>query len=581
MSRRILLLLTCLIGGGFLSLGISVPRAVPDEPTPFAAFVDDYFDGVFAWGPSTATQVGFHQYDDRFEDRSAAAVARRVAQLKLQRGRLASLRERNLSSKDAIDAEVLDGLIRAELLDLETLQTWRLNPMEYVALPGGAVDALMKRTFAPPGQRLRAIVARLRAAPALLQTLRVNVTNPPREFTNLAQRLAAGSVGFFRDDVAAWAREAAGNDADLLRSFTAANSDLVCSLEQTVTWLKDDLLPQSKGSYALGAEHFAQKLRYEELVDIPLPRLLAIGEANLQRDYDAFVATARQINPQLSPGAVMQSLSNDHPSADDLIPSARRTIEKIRQFLIDHHIVTVPSDVRPTVQETPPYARNGSFASMDTPGPYETRATEAFYYVTPVEKEWDAKHREEHLRLFNTPVMQLITIHEAFPGHYIQFLYAKQYPTKTRKLASCNTNAEGWAHYTEQMMVDEGYGNGDPKIRLAQLSEALLRDCRYVVGIKLHTQGMTVAEGKKVFIEKGFQQPAVAFEEARRGAYDPTYLYYTLGKLQILKLRADYRQAQGSAYRLQAFHDAFVRQGAIPIKLIRRILLPGDREPAL
>ncbi len=218
---------------------------------------------------------------------------------------------------------------------------------------------------------------------------------------------------------------------------------------------------------------------------------------------------------------------------------------------------------------------------MDTPGPFEAKATEAFYYVTPTEKDWDAKHKEEHLRLFNLPVLDIITIHEAFPGHYVQFLYAKQFPTKTRKLATCGSNVEGWAHYTEQMMVDEGYGDSDPKIRLAQLSEALLRDCRYVVGIKLHTQGMTVEEGQKVFVESGFQTPATAYEEARRGAYNPTYLYYTLGKLQILKLREDYRAAKGDAFSLQQFHNAFVKQGGIPIQLIRRILLPRTQGPSL
>jgi uncharacterized protein (DUF885 family) len=243
--------------------------------------------------------------------------------------------------------------------------------------------------------------------------------------------------------------------------------------------------------------------------------------------------------------------------------------------------VTVPSEVRPTITETPPYARDGGFASMDTPGAYETKATEAFYYITPVEKDWDARHKEEHLRSFSKPVMEIITIHEAFPGHYIQFLYAKQYPTKTRKLTYCGSNVEGWAHYTEQMMVEEGFGNGDPKIRLAQLEEALLRDCRFVVGIKLHTQGMSVEDGAKIFEKEGYQEPATAFEESRRGAYNPTYLYYTLGKLQIYKLREDFKKLKGRDFKLETFHNEFVKQGGIPIKLIRKILLPGDTGPTL
>jgi uncharacterized protein (DUF885 family) len=270
------------------------------------------------------------------------------------------------------------------------------------------------------------------------------------------------------------------------------------------------------------------------------------------------------------------------PTAADLIASAKATLEGTRQFLIDHQIVDIPSEVRPIVAETPPYARAGGFAFMNTPGAYETKATEAFYYVTPPERDWDAKHVEEHLRLFNRSVMSLITIHEAFPGHYVQFLYAKQFPTKTRKLLSANTNVEGWAHYGEQMMIEQGFGNGDAKIRLAQLSEALLRDCRWVVGIKEHTQGMSVAEGaKRYFTDECFQEPANGYEEARRGAYDPTYLYYTLGKLEIYKLRADYQKAQGSRFSLREFHDQFVKQGGVPIKLMRRILLPGDTASVL
>ena len=219
---------------------------------------------------------------------------------------------------------------------------------------------------------------------------------------------------------------------------------------------------------------------------------------------------------------------------------------------------------------------------MDTPGAYETKAAEAFYYVTPPEKDWDAKHVEEHLRLFNKSVMNIITVHEVFPGHFLQFVYAPQFPTKTRKLLGAASNAEGWAHYGEQMMVEEGFGNHDPKTRLAQLSEALLRDCRWVVGMKEHTQGMSVQQGATdYFTKKCFQQPANAYEEARRGAYNPTYLYYTLGKLEIYKLRADYQKARGASYSLKEFHDAFVKQGAPPIKMVRRILLPKDTSAVL
>jgi uncharacterized protein (DUF885 family) len=581
MSRVSLVPLTLLGLALALSPACRPPALGADAPSNFAVFVDDYFNASFDARPSRGTGAGLHQYDDRLEDGSAEATKKRIETLKTLQARLDKLRAGTLTEDDAIDAEVLDGRLKSERLDLETLRTWRNNPMRYIGTPAGSIDGLMKRDFAPPATRLRSIVARLNAAPAMFEALRANVENPPKEFTDLAIRSGTGSIGFFQHTVRDWAKGAAGNDAALLKEFSAANDAVVKAITETVAWMKKDLLPRSHGKYALGAESFSKKLLYDELVDIPLDRLLAIGEANLRRDHEAFTAVAAKIDPTKTPAEVMKALSFNHPAEADLIPSAQRTIEKCRQFLVDRNIVTVPSEVRPTILETPPYARNGSYASMDTPGAYETRATEAFYYVTPTEKNWSASHKEEHLRLFNAPVMQIITIHEAFPGHYIQFLYSKQYPTKTRKLIACGTNAEGWAHYCEQMALEEGYGDGDPKIHLAQLSEALLRDCRYVVGIKLHTQGMTVEEGAKVFEKEGFTEPSVAFEESRRGAYNPTYLYYTLGKLQIYKLREDYHKARGKDYKLDTFHNDFVRQGGLPIKLIRRILIPGDNGAVL
>jgi hypothetical protein len=306
------------------------------------------------------------------------------------------------------------------------------------------------------------------------------------------------------------------------------------------------------------------------MVDEPLDQLLARGEAQLAKDHAAFIETARKIDPRSTPAEVMKRLSDEHPTAEDLIPSVKRRLEAARQFAVARDLVTFPSEVRPRVEETPPYARSGTFASMDTPGPYETHATEAFYYVTPVEADWDAKHRDEHLRAFSPFTVDLIDIHEAYPGHFLQFLWAPKFPTKTRKMIASGTNVEGWAHYGEQMMVDEGFGGGDPRVRLAQLQEALLRDCRYVVGIKLHTQGMTVEDGAKVFVQQGFQEPANGYEESRRGAYNPTYLYYTLGKLEIQALRDEYRTRKKAS--LKAFHDAFVAQGGLPIPLVRRIL---------
>ena len=547
----------------------------------FSPFAEDFFREGFEFRPSTGTAAGFHEYDAKFEDYSAEAFGKRIGSLHEFAGRLAKLRASKLSESDAIDAELIDGAIKSELLDLEVFETWKQNPMGYIALPGEAIDGLMKRNFAPPKVRLRSVIARLKGVPTVLAAMRKNMANPPKEFTDIAIRLAEGSTGFFKDTIAAWAKDAAGGDDALLKEFAAVNSPAADAMREAAGWLKKDLLPRSAGKFAIGAENFSRKLLYDDMVDLPLDKILAIGEANLAKDYAAFVETAKRVAPGKTPMQAMNVLNADHPSEADQLAFAGRSIDAARQFIIDKQIVTLPSGVRPIIQETPPFERAGSFASMDTPGPYETKATEAFYYVTPPEKNWDAKHKEEHLRGFNKAVMDMTTVHEAYPGHFTQFVYASQFPTKTRKLIGANTNAEGWAHYTEQMMLEEGFGGGDPKIRLAQLEEALLRDCRYVAGIKMHTQGMTVEKAAELFVEKGVQQPANAYEEARRGTYNPTYLYYTLGKLQIYKLREDYKRAKGAAFTLRGFHDEFVKAGPMPLKLMRRVLLPGDAAPVL
>ena len=557
------------------------PAPAQSQAADFSAFVDDYFKAFFDFSPTNGTAAGLHQYDTMLDNLSSEAILARIQSLKDFKARLDGLRARTLNQTDSIDAEILDGQIQSELQDLESIESWKKNPMHYIALAGGSIDLLMKRDFAPPSDRLRSVITRLKLIPLIYQAMKQNVSNSPKEFTDLAIRLSRGSKEFFEVSVSRWAKEAAGSNAELFKEFNQANQQVIESLKKAETWLKQDLFPNSKGNFAIGADAFAKKLLYEERVDIPLEQLLKIGEANLDKDYNDFIETAKKIDPSKTPAEVMKSISDTHPKESELIDSAKQTVESIRQFVLDKRIVIVPSTVLPTITETPLYQRSGSFASMDSPGPYETKATEAFYYITPVDKDWDHKHKEEHLRLFNRPVMDVITIHEAYPGHYLQFLYSKQFPTKTRKLVACGTNVEGWAHYTEQMMLAQGFGNGDLKVKLAQLQEALLRDCRYVVGIQLHVKGWTVEQGSNFIVEKAFEERANAYEEARRGAYNPTYLYYTLGKLMIYKLRDDYQKAKGTAFTLEEFHTNFVKQGGIPLKFVRELMLPGDKGAVL
>lgn len=555
---------------GAMALATARP-ARGDGPAPeFARFIDRYFEALYTYFPSDGTAQGFHEYDAQCEDMSSERHQRRIDELKRQLAELQRFERSKLTFDDAIDAEFLEGQLRHELMSEETLETWRRNPMIYAGFPGNAVDGLIKRDFAPAPERLRAVIARERLIPKVFVDARANLTNPPRVWTELALRLAQGSVGFFEGSVAAWAHDAAGPDDALKRDFDAANAQVIAALRDYAAWLESDLLPRSNGAFALGEARFLELLEHREMIALPLAELRARAEAQLERDRAAFIATAKAIDPAAPATEVIKRLTENHPTAEDLIPAVRRSFEAAQRFVIDRRIVTIPSDVPPTVEETPPYSRAGTFASMDTPGAYETRATEAYYYVTPVEPDWDDAHKEEHLRAYSFPALAILNVHEAYPGHYLQFLYAPRLPTKARKLLYCTSNVEGWAHYTEQMMVDEGFGDGDPKVRLAQLHDALLRDCRYVAAILLHAQGASVEDAARVFVERGFQEPANALAEAKRGTYDPTYLAYTFGKIEIYALRDEYKARKGGT--LKDFHDDFVKQGGLPLPLIRKVL---------
>jgi len=252
----------------------------------------------------------------------------------------------------------------------------------------------------------------------------------------------------------------------------------------------------------------------------------------------------------------------------------------LKDYITVKEIITIPSPVLPILEETPPFMRALTTASMDTPGPYEKVAKEAFFNVTLPEQSWTPQQVEEHMEGFNRGTIISTAIHEAYPGHYVQFLWMQTIPSKVRKLLGANSNAEGWAHYCEQMMLDEGYGNGDLKLRLGQLQDALLRDARFIVGIQMHRGKMTFDEGVHFFETEGYQTHESGLTETKRGTADPTYLYYTLGKLEILKLRADLKKKQGDAFSLEKFHNDFLRQGFPAIKIVRKTML-GDDSPAL
>jgi uncharacterized protein (DUF885 family) len=550
----------------------------PNNPPEFDRLVDKYFDFHFQFHPKDATAAGFHQYDAKLEDYSRASRDAEAAQLRDFAPELARVDPAKLSAASADDLAFIQGNIKSRLLELETLQMWRKDPNLCVGDTTESIFVIIKRRFAPPEERLRSVIARERLIPGALMSARDNLSNPPKIYTQIAIEQMPGIIEFYQKDVPGAFRGV--RDAALLAEFQRSNAAVVTALESFQLFLQNDLLPISQGDFRIGVENFRQKLLDDEMVNIPLDQLVKIGYADLHRNQRRLQETAVLINPNASPREVLASLEKDHPAPDQLLPTFRNLLVGLREFITARRIITIPSPILPFLEETPPFMRATTTASMDTPGAYESRATEAMFNVTLPESGWTPQHVEDWMEGFNRGTILSTAIHEAYPGHYVQFLWVKRLNSKVRKLLYCNTNVEGWAHYTEQLMLDEGYGGGDPKLRMGQLQDALLRDARFIVGIEMHTGNMTMDEAKEFFIREGYQVPAVADVEVKRGTSDPTYLVYTLGKLQIMKLREDYAKKRGNKFTLQEFHDRFMEQGGVPLALIHRALL-GDNSPTL
>ncbi len=548
---------------------------------------DAYFDQFYLPNnPSNATGQGIHRYDGQLEDYTRAGVDRQIRALQKYEQRFQAIAPGQLSESARGDRELLLANIRSTLLTLETIRSWEKNPDTYSSGITASAFTLMERNFAPVSERLRALIVRERQMPAALAAARTNLNNPPEILTQIAIEQLPGDISFFRTDLP---NAFTGADPALEAEFQRVNALVVAALQGYQDWLTHELLPRAHGEFRLGPQVFRDKLSYDEMVDTPLDKLLEIGIADLRRNQAEFARVAKQLEPGKSAREVLSELAADYPSPDRLLDEFRATFTSLIAFIDQRQIVGIPSTVRPIVRETPPFMRATTFASMDTPGPYEKIANEAYFNVTLPDPAWSKERIAGFMAQFSYPVISNVAVHEAYPGHYIQFLWAQHLDDRVRKLLGANSNAEGWAHYCEQMMLDEGYGEfrAGPnnarqalRLRLGQLQDALLRDARYIVAIRLHTQHMSLPEAIEFFVKEGYQSREVGEVETKRGTGDPTYLYYTLGKLQIMKLRSDLEAREGKRFHLKDFHDAFMLQGFPPIKIVRRALL-HDGSPTL
>jgi uncharacterized protein (DUF885 family) len=553
------------------------------EDAEYEAVAEEYIKGYLGAHPLEGTALGLHEYDGKITDYSRLALDAELSRVRRFDDRLSKFDPSKLSSRQSIDLRILQAAVKKELFEMQDVSIFERNPMVYAR--AADVNVYIKRNFAPLEDRVRSLVSIESQIPNILIAARTNLKEiVPRPYVELAIQIARGSADFLKKDLVAAVSTL--KDQSLRGAFHEANRKAANALNDYATWLEREKLPKASVDFALGEEKFKRFLADTELVDLSPQKILEIGLEQLKAEQTAFADAAKTIDPSKSPIEVFKQVQGEHPTPHDLIPDVGKDLDKIRKYVVNRRLVSIPSEVRAKVKETPQYLRATSFASMDTPGPFEKRANEAYYYVTPPENDWPEKQKQEWLTAFNYYTSDLVSIHEAYPGHYVQFLHLNTSPaTKVEKIFGSYAFIEGWAHYCEKMMLDEGYGGATSstpseddvkraaKYRMAQADEALLRLCRLCVSIKMHTQKMSIDEATKFFQENCYYEEKPARQEAMRGTFDPGYLNYTLGKLEILKLRDDYKAEQADDFSLQKFHNELLNHGMPPIRLLREIML--------
>ena len=572
-----------------ISLALSLPAAgfaAQTDDTEYEAVAEEYIKTYLAAHPLEGTALGLHEYDGKISDYSRLALDAELSRLRRFDDRLAKFDPAKLSARQSIDLRILQAAVKKNLFEMQDMSVFERNPMVYAG--AADVNVYIKRNFAPLEDRVRSLVAIESQIPNILIAARTNLNDVlPKPYVELAIQITKGSADFLKKDLVS--AVSGLKDEQLRAAFLDANRKAANALNDYAAWLQREKLPKASLDFALGEEKFRRFLAQTELVDLPPKKILEIGMAQLKAEQDAFAEAAKKIDPNKSPIEVFKQIQGEHPTPQNLIPDVAKDLDKIRKYVLSHHLVSIPSDIRAKAKETPQYLRATSFASMDTPGPFEKRATEAYYYVTPTENDWPDKQKQEWLTAFNYYTSDITSIHEAYPGHYVQFLHLNASPaSKVEKIFGSYAFIEGWAHYCEKMMLDEGYGSptsSSPseedakraaKYCMAQADEALLRLCRLCASIKMHTQNMSLDEATKFFRDNCYYEEKPARQEAIRGTFDPGYLNYTLGKLQILKLRDDYKTQEGDDFSLQKFHNELLNHGMPPIRFLREIMLKGQ-----
>lgn len=549
----------------------------PSEPFPH--FVDDYLTYLHEVFPSQASLDGVHLHDDLLEDLSRPAVDAHIRAMSGFSRRLRQIDAGHLPPTERIEHPIVGANIEARMFDFETVRSWERNPQIYADAIGTSLASQALFAYAPEAERARRVVSKLRQVPRLVQAARDNIKECPGIFVKIGLETWRGTLKFIETDLP---RAFSGlDDLHILGDLADTATEAAGAITSYIDYLETDLAPRAKASFRLGRDNFEQKLRHEEGITLSADRLLAIALRELRDVQEEFRSVAGRLNGG-DPMAAWRTAKEKHPEPGKLVATAQGQLQELLEFLQRQSIVTLPPSEPVVVAPSPEFYR-WAFASMWTPGPFETKPSRAYYYLTDVDRGWSPERQEEHMRDFNFPTLWNISIHEVYPGHFLHYQHLRQVESKVRKSTffAPSSFVEGWAHYCEHMMIEAGFRRGDATIKLGQLAEALVRLARFVVAIRLHCEDLSVEQGMRFFRDEAFLEEATARREAERGTFDATYLVYSVGKLAMLKLRRDYKEQQGSKYSLRSFHDAVLAQGSAPFWAHRRLMLDEASDAAV
>jgi Bacterial protein of unknown function (DUF885) len=533
----------------------------------WSSYVDEYLEAYYVVHPDFAVRAGRHDFDGKLPDWSAEGIKKEISRLRTEKDRISQFRDSSLNSGDRFERDYLNAAIDGELFWLESAE-WPFRSPQYYA-DGIDPDVYVSRNYAPLDQRLVAYTNYAKAVPTAVEQIRKNLRTPlPKTYIDIGHITFGGLLSFYQKDVPPIF--ASVKDEQRQKEFRDANGAAIAAMKELDNWFSSQKATATN-DFPIGAAKFSEMLRRTEGVEVRLDELESAG----RRDLDRNLAALKEACSGYSPGSSIADCvakAQAHKPTGGPVDGARKQLSDLKAFITEKKVVTIPGTEEALVAEAPAY-RRWNFAYINIPGPFEKNLP-SVYYLAPPDPSWSQKEKDAYVP--GQGSLLFTSVHEVWPGHFLQFLHANRSASKIGRLFVGYAFAEGWAHYTEEMMWDAGLGNKDPEIHIGQLLEALLRNVRFISAISMHTGKMTVEESEKMFIEEGHQDPANARQQAARGTFDPAYLNYTMGKLMIRKLREDWTSTRGGRDAWQAFHDEFLRYGGPPIPLVRRAML--DRQ---